>query len=175
MGKNQKETEKDIEDDSEETPSKNGRGRPKGSKSGARAASFILTHYENKITDRISSPKGASKEEVDGFSADMATDIFIDKHGVKPDIIDGPVYFKNIVKESTSQKKSDSVTVSISALSEIEDNLGEVTYDNWKGTAFSLSGDDKIILFIPKEDLQKDLGRTKPPAKKIIKDIAIFS
>ena len=58
-------------------------GRPKGSASGAREVSFLLTHYEKKITERVSSPKGWTREDIDDkFTTEFATNLFVDKHSV---------------------------------------------------------------------------------------------
>lgn len=161
--------------DSETTVEKHGPGRPKGSKSGPRKVSFITVLHSKNLVEHWHSDSGMTTEEIKkNFTADFVTNKFIAKHGSAPDAVEGPVYFTNVPKKVTKEISSGTVTISSNALDDLDFLLGEATYDNWKGQAFSLTNMPNQVLFLFREDLG-DNPRIKPQAQKIAKDLVIFS
>ncbi len=144
------------------------RGRPV---TGPVPVYFMAINWDNKIKEKIYTPIGLSKEEINDFSEEDIKSIFLKKYGFSADEVDGPSYDK----KGTKSKKDSVVSASVSEISNLASSLGSVVHDNWKGIAFPIEGNDEIVFFLPLEDLTKNPNRCKPGAQSIAKSAIQFT
>ena len=153
-------------------PVKRPRGRPKDSTSGPRPRVFVCVNFEDKIAEKIYSPKGLSKDEAENFSKDDAKNIFFQKHNKNPDVIIGKFQdSKDTPKQKSEDLEEEETAVfCVQDIPGLSDSLGIGIYDNWKGNVYKIEGNNQIALFIAKTDINDSKNRNKPSAKAI--DIA---
>jgi len=147
----------------EEVAEKRGRGRPAGYSPGKRSTVWgCAAIKEGKIIlERITPPDNTPADLRASFTIADAEKIFMDQHGVKPEII-GPFHDKKGGQKAESSKKK-TISVNLAELS-ISDEKYQAIYQNWKGVAHLTKEDNQCVFFIGQFPIDKN-EKGSPPMK----------
>lgn len=149
------------------------RGRKEGSLSGKRPIFWncIAIKDHEIIHEEIWSEPGASQEDLNNFTADVAAAKFEESHGIKPKIVTGPCnYVKSLMKNTSTTK----VLAQSKEDYQIKSVIGTAIYNGWSGIACEIESNDSV-LFIASQRVDNNINKILPQSMPVKKDLLQFT
>lgn len=172
---NEETNEVEIETTTETAqPVKRPRGRPKGVKVGPRPVAWACAAIVDgeQVHVRLSAPEGSTEEQIAGFSAEDASEIFENQYGVEPSVL-GPFYDQKGGQSKETPRKRESVSI---ALPNLTMKREAAIYKGWHGVAYGIEGREDVVYFMFGQEVNPDSNKKKatPTAKPILRTALSF-
>lgn len=155
-------------------PVKRPRGRPKGVKVGPRPVAWsCAANVDGEVIHvRLSAPEGSTEDQIAGFSAEDAAEMFENQYGVEPSVL-GPFYDQKGGQSKETPRKRESVSI---ALPNLTMKREAAIYKGWRGVAYGIEGREDVVYFMFGQEVNPDLNKKKatPTAKPILRTALSF-